>query len=80
MGPVQECQSSLTPHPNAEAPKPMGADILMEPEILMFSYGLREVGACEIGAESGVPEASFHFFGYCIITSKVLVTICDQKF
>ena len=48
----------------------MGADILMEPEILMFSYGLREVGACEIGAESGVPEASFHFFGYCIITSK----------
>ena len=60
--------------------KSTGPSLLMEPEILMFSYELGEGTPRGPGAGSGVPEASFHFFGYCIITSKFLVTNRDQNF
>ena len=60
--------------------KSTGPSLLMDPKILMFSYELGEGSPRGPGAGSGVPEASFHFFGYCIITSKFLVTNRDQKF
>ena len=68
------------PRGPAAVKKSTGPSLLMEPEILMVSYELGEGSPRGAGAGFGVPEASFHFLGYCIITSKFLVTNRDQNF